>query len=207
MNANRRFLYEVIGSGLDLGTMTPEDLLRHVTPEILAHHLPVTLKAKLLEASLAAEKMTPALVVDTVGLEGLAEHAPTAALWGCIQECARRLTGDDSAILSAATGTANGTGTSTAIGGAAASEAGELKPNKSARPTSVRLPGRISALSPRSRSASTVRGSDPATPRVDGGEFDVGDEDERTGDRPASMSDELPPDEQTRPGDITGRKL
>jgi hypothetical protein len=193
MNANRRFLYEMLGSGLDLGTITPDDVLRHVTPEILAHHLPVTLKAKLLEASLAAEKMTPGLVVETIGIDGLADHSPIAALWGCLSECARRLVNEEE-VSSPSAATIDG-----AVAG------GELKPNKSARP--VRLPGRISALSPRSRSATAAR---TGRPDEDDGkrsepEFDIDESsDDFTGSR---QTREITPDEETRPGDVTGRKL
>jgi hypothetical protein len=93
VNPNRRFLQEVLRSGLELGTATADDVLRHITPEILAHHLPVALKTKLLVASLSAERMTPGLIVETLGIEALAEHAPMGVLWACFQECARRVVG------------------------------------------------------------------------------------------------------------------
>src|SRR5690606_30988439 len=100
MSSDRRFVREALRSGLELGVVTHDDILRHVTADVLAHHLPVTLKAKLLEASLAAEKMTPGLVVETVGVEGLGEHVPVATLWACVVECARRAVGSDDATAS-----------------------------------------------------------------------------------------------------------
>jgi hypothetical protein len=176
MNPNRRFLLEILGTGLELGVITPEDVLRHVTPDILAHHLPVTLKVKLLEASLAAERMTPSLVVDTIGNEGLAEHAPIGALWACINVCARRPIGDDDALPPP-------------------SESGELKPNKTARTSSVRMPGRISALSPRSRATSTQQRPSTTEDSVDEpSEF-------------ARPRAEPTAEDETRPGDVTGRKM
>jgi hypothetical protein len=174
MNPNRRFLLEVLGSGLELGVIKAEDVLRHVTPDILAHHLPVTLKVKLLEASLASERMTPTLVVETIGTDGLAEHAPIGALWACISECARRPVNELDDMTS---------------GGA---EGSELKPNKSARSSGVRMPSRISALSPRSRGASSA----PRGGRTD----DDGD------DEFARQTREVTPEDETRPGDVTGRK-
>jgi hypothetical protein len=176
MNPNRRFLLEILGAGLELGVITPEDVLRHVTPDVLAHHLPVTLKVKLLEASLAAERMTASLVVETIGTEGLAEHAPIGALWACINECARRPIGDDDALPAQA-------------------EGGELKPNKTARSSSVRMPGRISALSPRSRATAAA-----ARPSGRSDEDSVDDEFARPRGEPT-------PEDETRPGDVTGRKM
>src|SRR5690606_8861280 len=93
MTPNRRFLYEVLGMGVELGCITPEDLIGHITPEVLAHHLPVALKARLLQASLDAERMTPAVIVEAVGIEALVEHSPMPALWACVRTAAERQVG------------------------------------------------------------------------------------------------------------------
>ena len=138
MNPNRRFLYEVIGMGLELEMVTPDDVLRHITPEVLAHHLPVALKAKLLHASLNAERMTPALIVESVGVEALVEHSPMPALWAVIRGSVERQLG---ALPERAP--AHGNGEEPAVSG--------LKPPKSARPQILRQSQRVSALSPRSR--------------------------------------------------------
>lgn len=140
MNPNRRFLYEVIGMGLELETVTADDVIRHITPEVLAHHLPVALKAKLLHASLNAERMTPALIVESVGVEALVEHSPMPALWAVIRGSVERQLGS----LPERPAVAHGNG---------AEEAIALKPAKSARPqgTILRQSQRVSALSPRSR--------------------------------------------------------
>lgn len=140
MNPNRRFLYEVIGMGLELETITPDDVIRHITPEVLAHHLPVALKAKLLHASLNAERMTPALIVESVGVEALVEHSPMPALWAVIRGSVERQLGSLPERP-----TAHGNGEEPVVSG--------LKPPKSARPqgTILRQSQRVSALSPRSR--------------------------------------------------------
>ena len=138
MNPNRRFLYEVIGMGLELETVTPDDVLRHITPEVLAHHLPVALKAKLLHASLNAERMTPALIVESVGVEALVEHSPMPALWAVIRGSVERQLGALPERVPA-----HGNGEEAAVGA--------LKPPKSARPQILRQSQRVSALSPRSR--------------------------------------------------------
>lgn len=90
MNGNRRFLRRVLESGLELGVLTPDDIVTHVGPEVLAHHLPVGLKAKLLAAALAAKEMNAKLVVDTLGVEALAEHAPTPNLWSAAADAMKR---------------------------------------------------------------------------------------------------------------------
>lgn len=213
MNTNRKFLADVVKSGLELGTVTHDDVLRHITPEILAHHLPVALKARLLEASLAAEKMTPGLIVETLGVEALAEHSPVGPLWACVAECARRLLGDEEvAAVTASLPVAETTG--------------ELKPSKPAaaatgpapspaRPSAVRMPGRVSSLSPRSRpplpprngngrpdSGDELTGLDTRV-RSDGPDFEIDDEEMKNGVR---VGRELKVDEETRPGDINTRK-
>ena len=180
MNPSRRFLYEVLNSGLALEMITPDDVLQHVTPEVLAHHLPISLKARLLQASLNAERMTPKLVVEVVGVEALVEHAPMPVLWACVRACAaRQLQGqaEDAigASLGIAPGAAVGSGAmatvvnGTVLAGAPAADDLQLKPSKPARPMSLRptsAPPRISALSPRSQ---VVRRPDPS---ASGGMFE-----------------------------------
>lgn len=141
MNPNRRFLYEIIGMGLELETVTPDDVLRHITPEVLAHHLPVALKAKLLHASLNAERMTAALIVESVGVEALVEHSPMPALWAVIRGSVERQLGS---LPERPVVHAHGNGEEAAVAA--------LKPPKSARPQILRQSDRrVSALSPRSR--------------------------------------------------------
>jgi len=142
VNPNRRFLYEVIGMGLELETVTPDDVLRHITPEVLAHHLPVALKAKLLHASLNAERMTPALIVESIGVEGLVENSPMPALWAVIRGAVERQLGSlPERVPAPALGNPHSNG----------DDLGALKPPKSARPQILRQSQRVSALSPRSR--------------------------------------------------------
>lgn len=93
MDGKRTFLEQVLRSGLEHGTITPDDVVRHLDPEVLAPHLPSDLTAKLLQASLSASSMTPSLIVDTLGTEALAAHLPMHLVWGCIAECADRALG------------------------------------------------------------------------------------------------------------------
>lgn len=175
-NPNRRFLFEVVSSGLALEMITPDDVLAHVTPEVLAHHLPIALKAKLLQASLNAERMTPALVVDVVGVDALVEHAPLAVLWACVRMCAARaLQAQADDALSASLGLGAVAAAMAAIGGNGSStDDMQLKPSKTARPMSLRpgsSPPRISTLSPRSQVLR--RGSDAAPSPAASGQFEV----------------------------------
>ena len=76
--------------------MSPEDVIRHITMDVLAHHLPVALKARLLTAALESEVMNAMLVLDTLGVDALAEHAPAHLLWECVAAAAKRSLGASS---------------------------------------------------------------------------------------------------------------
>jgi hypothetical protein len=151
VNPNRRFLHEAIRRGLELEVITPADVLAHVTPDVLAHHLPIALKAKLLQTSLNAERMTPQLIVDAVGVDAMVEHAPTATLWACVRACvARQLSEATSVAVLPSFASAPGN-----VGAASAGDDPQFKPPAPPRSTSLRAgstpPPRISPLSPRSQ--------------------------------------------------------
>jgi len=215
LNPNRQFTYETLSRGLELQMMAPKDLLEHVTPEVLAHHLPIALKAKLLQASLNAERMTPELVIEVVGIDALVEHVPLNILWACVRGCAaRQLQGQADAGLGASLGITS----VAAAGGNGASATSftddlQFKPPKAARPVSLRSPPtsppRISTLSPRSQVVrrGTSPTDAPASPTASGvfevtrGEdppdFEIVEETEvPTRARPAGRA----VDDDTRPG-------
>jgi hypothetical protein len=182
----RRFLREVMSRGLDLAVVTAEDVLGHVTPDVLAHHMPIALKARLLQASLSAERMTPDLVVQVVGVDALAEHVPMPILWACVRACAaRQLQGQPDAPAGTSLSIAAIPAAASASGGAALAPAAlmigtvddmQLKPPKPARPAVVRpgatQPPRISSLSPRSQIVR--RGPDAAGSQSPGGFLELG---------------------------------
>jgi hypothetical protein len=91
VNAKRTFLQKVLASGLENSTIKPPDVLKHADAHVLAFNLPNELKAKLLQASLEAEKMTPELVVETLGTVAMAANLPPHVLWNCIAEAAQKL--------------------------------------------------------------------------------------------------------------------
>lgn len=93
MSATRKFLERALSEGLSLGIVTPADVLGHATASVLAHSLPADKRAKLLEVSLESGKMTPELIIETVGAKTLAEHVPQGVLWACISEVAERAIG------------------------------------------------------------------------------------------------------------------
>lgn len=164
MNPNRRFVYEIISVGLELQTVTPDDVLEHVTPEVLAHHLPVALKARLLQASLNAERMTAQLVLDAIGVEALVEHAPLPILWMSVRGAAQRALGaplPERAASSSTIPVSPNPSFGASNGGGSSADDLQLKPAKSARPTpGMRPPSRVSALSPRSRISTPIRRDD-----------------------------------------------
>lgn len=94
MKDSRKFLSVVIASGLDFDILSPEDVIKHVTMDTLAHHLPAEFTARLLTAGLQAKAMTASLILDTLGLEDIAEYVPVSFLWGCVSESATRALSD-----------------------------------------------------------------------------------------------------------------
>jgi hypothetical protein len=78
----REFLQRGLASALSTGVLTPKEIVQHVNAKVIGH-FPDALTTKLLEVSLAAGKMNPELVVETLGVESIAKHAPTGVLWAC----------------------------------------------------------------------------------------------------------------------------
>lgn len=90
MNETRLFLAVAIGSGLETGMISPDDVIAKVTMDVLAHHLPTKLKAQLLTAALDSDTMGSELILDIIGVDALAEHAPMEVLWSCVAAAASR---------------------------------------------------------------------------------------------------------------------
>src|SRR5687767_14006537 len=89
------FFVDALGTALELGIATPEDVIKYVTPDVLATHLPRPLWARLLTACLGAPKVDAQLVVETIGVPNLCEHVPVNIIWSCIGEIAQRSLGQD----------------------------------------------------------------------------------------------------------------
>lgn len=87
----RDFLRRAVDAALDTGVLTAPKLVRHVDPQVLVNHLPDVLTASLIEMSLAAGRMNPELIVDTVGVDAIAAHAPTTVIWACLSELGQGL--------------------------------------------------------------------------------------------------------------------
>ena len=86
--AARELLRRALVAGLAAGQLTAKDIVHHVDAKVLAHSLSDALTQKLLEASLAAGTMTPELIVDTVGIDGITAHVPTHVVWACVAAAA-----------------------------------------------------------------------------------------------------------------------
>lgn len=85
---SRELLRRVLAAGLAHGQLTPADVVRHVDAKVLAHSLPDPLAQKLLEACLASGKVSPELILETVGVDGLTAHVPTHIVWACLAAAA-----------------------------------------------------------------------------------------------------------------------
>lgn len=93
MTESRRFLSTAIASALDFEVMSPDEVFHHVSMDVLAHHLPEELKSRLLRAALEADAMNAMLILDTLGVDAIAEHAPVHLLWQCVADAASRSLG------------------------------------------------------------------------------------------------------------------
>jgi hypothetical protein len=105
----REFIRRVVDAGLRTKVLTPTHLLQHVDSKVLVNHLPDELTAKLIESSLAAGKMTPDLIIDVLGPDPVAAHAPTNVVWECLAEVGEGLLlkdGGDKLLTSSAPTTA-----------------------------------------------------------------------------------------------------
>lgn len=84
----RDFLRAALGAGLTTGALIPKDIIQHVTAHVLGTSMPEALTVKLLEASLAAGKMSPELIIETIGVEQIAKHVATNIVWAVFMKLA-----------------------------------------------------------------------------------------------------------------------
>jgi len=76
----REFLRRMLAAALNTGVLAPKDVVVHVNAQVLGH-FPDELATKLLEVSLAAGKLNPEMIMETLGVDAIARHAPTAVVW------------------------------------------------------------------------------------------------------------------------------
>jgi hypothetical protein len=100
----KSFFVDALGSALELGLATADDVLRHVPPDVLAEVLPRPLWARLLTACLGAPRVDPQLVVETIGVPNLCEHVPSRLIWACLADLAARSLGQEVASPAVAPG-------------------------------------------------------------------------------------------------------
>jgi hypothetical protein len=77
----RELVRRTLDAGLKSGVLTAADVVQHVNAQVLVASMPEALTTKLIEASLAAGKMTPELIVDTLGVDNIAKHVSTKTVW------------------------------------------------------------------------------------------------------------------------------
>jgi hypothetical protein len=97
--AARELLRRVLAAGLAQAQLTASDVVRHVDASVLAHALPDALAQKLLETCLASGKVTPELIVETLGVDGIAAHAPLHVVWACLAAAADPAAAKSSAAI------------------------------------------------------------------------------------------------------------
>lgn len=105
----REYLRRALAQALTHGITAPKDVVEDVNASVLGHHFPDDLKTKLLEASLLAGKMNPELILETLGVEAIAQHAPTHVVWACLAR-----TGAPPRVGASGAATAAGTATTPA---------------------------------------------------------------------------------------------
>jgi hypothetical protein len=165
VNAKRTFLQKVLASGLECGTISPPDVVKHADAHVLAFNLPNELKAKLLQASLDAKEMTPQLIVDTLGTVAMAANLPPNVLWNCIAEAAQTVL----------TGGSVEAATSEKDTPAPSKSKSKSKPNAKVKASAVKntAAGLGSSLSRSDRSRDSLGGRAVTSPIVPGAEFEV----------------------------------
>ncbi|MBA3819686.1 MAG: hypothetical protein H0X17_12390 [Deltaproteobacteria bacterium] len=89
----KAFFVTSLSQALELGVATPDAILRHISADLLAQHLPRPLWARLLTACVGAPSVDAQLVIETIGVPNLCEHAPAPLLWACIADIAQRSLG------------------------------------------------------------------------------------------------------------------
>jgi hypothetical protein len=77
----RELIRRTLASALSTGMLTPAELLKHVDAKVLGTAFPDALTSKLLEVTLASGKITPEIVVETLGVDAIAKHAPVEIVW------------------------------------------------------------------------------------------------------------------------------
>ncbi len=179
---SRRFFATVIGSGLETGVMSPDDIFTYVTMDVLAHCLPPEQKNQLITAALQAISMDSALILDTIGVEILSEFAPVKVLWECVASVATR-----------------------SFGGASVERPRATLPRPTPDPSSNRKPNRSSRIG-RVRAGATSRSfsSRSATPPPDDSDFEgatrVGTDSESDYEEASSFASRVNHDDLTAHG-------
>lgn len=104
MDKRRKWISVLIEEGLQVGVLSPEDVMRHTTPSVLATDLPPELVACVLQAGIDGDGFNPETVVKALGAEKIAEHLPLPVLWSCVNEAAEAIV-EEHPLSKSATGT------------------------------------------------------------------------------------------------------
>ncbi len=180
MNPRQKFLEHAVAVGLDTGTISTADVVKHCDPKVLADHLPPDLKAKLLQACLNAATMDADTIVDVIGTEALAENVPMHVMWACIAEAAGRALGDSKAAGVAASKSKSKSNPTKKTAAAAAKSKAPTKPPPGKKPavaksTAAAKPPAAKPAPPAASKAAKTKSVASGTnrTRVPRNEFDV----------------------------------
>jgi len=78
---SREWCRRTLAAGLSNGVILPANVTQHVTAQVLVQSIPEALTVKLLETSLKAGKMSPDIIVETIGVDAIAKYVATNIVW------------------------------------------------------------------------------------------------------------------------------
>jgi hypothetical protein len=105
-SGSREFLRRALDRALAHGVAAAKDVVEDVDAKVIGHCFPDALTTKLLEASLAAGRMNPELILETLGVDDIARHAPTKVVWSCLARTGAPQAGAREATATAAAASA-----------------------------------------------------------------------------------------------------
>src|SRR5262249_48450811 len=86
----RQWLASILQGALESELLAPADVVRHLPPSEFVKDTPLPVMAELIKAGLLGGKFDPALVLQHLTPQVIAEHLESSLAWGCIAEAAQQ---------------------------------------------------------------------------------------------------------------------